>query len=467
MAAGMLEGAAGRHYALAEKPDIAGAVGHALVLFCNNGSQQNLHALYSLLAGNAAMEYMESLFNALDALQPDVGRVCQLCRWIVSKSPDREAVRIAVALLGVCGDEDDVPPLRVLSRHASFMPYAGIALMKLCPDYEIELWNIAKADDGWGRIMAVERLVEAQRPEVQHWLLTEGHRNSILQGYGALECARGGRLAETLAQPDLPAYLLDSCVELVHSLVLAAYGPGDGLDKYEAGAVAITGMLGQLERIEPRLVHAAPAYLIHDFLTSRNFEIAGFTPRTRSAAVKSATQLLARPGYRTAIEEALASSDPEEYRLGLYSSRFFEVGAWDTVFARLGPEADAALWHMAIWDQDWDRVSRVIEAARPLLARPDSTVEDTPEYEQATAILIPLVQQLKHWPGAAPDAVEHALRCPDNFIRPRALYLLEEWARQDWTDEMHCLVTQIAERDPETRRQEMALRLLAGQPLSD
>lgn len=83
----------------------------------------------------------------------------------------------------------------------------------------------------------VERLRDAQEPDVKYWLLRQGFKNSVMYEYLAYTCAVAGDLKAALSKSTVDRELLTSTGELLHALV--GGGPAETLDDYEdAGEVA-------------------------------------------------------------------------------------------------------------------------------------------------------------------------------------------------------------------------------------
>src|SRR5262245_50604773 len=97
--AGGLDGAFGHHGGV--KPgrhaaDVQKAVKAAL----DDPSPLKLQRLYSLL-GQSALEYVDALLEWLSSRSVDLARLEDLMEWIARHAPDREPVKVAIALLGV------------------------------------------------------------------------------------------------------------------------------------------------------------------------------------------------------------------------------------------------------------------------------------------------------------------------------------------------------------------------------
>ena len=121
---------------------------------------------------------------ARDDLDPQ--RVHSIAHWLATGAADREPVKFAIGLLGVCHGGDDRDLLLTLGRHEEFTLYASVALQNSGDDAELSLWAQACLVTGWGRIQIIERLAGTKDAQIKAWMLREGYQNDILYEYTAL-----------------------------------------------------------------------------------------------------------------------------------------------------------------------------------------------------------------------------------------------------------------------------------------
>jgi hypothetical protein len=238
-APGALDGVFGHHTEGSEPEETAHEVLEALRALTRKATGERATAFYGLLADSTAIEYVDHRLSAVlgdDRLPPD--RIREVARWIATGAPDREAVKIAIALLGLFRDELDRDLLLTLGRHEEFTLYAAVALGNSEEQPVRTLWELARNVQGWGRIQVVERLTGTTDPEIQAWLLREGYRNSILYEYTALTCASTGNLAGALRCPKPDDALLRGAGEILATLIRGREGPAEGIGEYEDGAEA-------------------------------------------------------------------------------------------------------------------------------------------------------------------------------------------------------------------------------------
>jgi len=199
---------------------------------------------------------------------PAADRLHKLALVLCTEAPERELVKLGISLMGLFPGEEDVGLLTDLGTHDEFTIFAVVALKsKLGPGSEPFIFDIARRTEGWGRISAVERLADTSDPEIRSWMLRGGFRNSIMDEYLALTCARAGRLAEALALPTVDEELLEGVSDMLAAM--ARGGPGPGMEAYEQTAAALTAWIGHLEHHALTIKRLAALDDVAAFLQSR------------------------------------------------------------------------------------------------------------------------------------------------------------------------------------------------------
>src|SRR5712691_327579 len=119
----------------------------------------------------------------------------------------------------MAGTRFDAPLLETLALNDEFTLFAALALARVVDDPGQALWDIAKRVHGWGRIQVVERLSGTHNPEIQAWMLREGFRNQVMDGYLAGICARTGNLHRALGSSRIDRQLLDGAAGIIRALI--------------------------------------------------------------------------------------------------------------------------------------------------------------------------------------------------------------------------------------------------------
>ncbi|RME22655.1 MAG: hypothetical protein D6798_15250, partial [Deltaproteobacteria bacterium] len=245
-AAGARDGIAIFHTTGVADPEVTAEVLGLLWEVLADGGLQRLPELYAALVDHRTLSWVDELGGGLVMKAPDPARVYALGLILAHLSPDREAVKAGVALLGMLSlDDGDLSLLRLLGSHDEFTLYVAVALGAQVDDAEQELFALAGRTTGWGRIHAVLRIADSEDPRIRGWLLREGFQNRVMDRYLALPCARGARLDEALAAARIDDELLVGGGRILAALV-EADGPTPGMEVWEEGAAAALRWLGHV-----------------------------------------------------------------------------------------------------------------------------------------------------------------------------------------------------------------------------
>lgn len=187
--------------------------------------------LYRLLEADEVLSVVD---NVLESLQeravPIEPYLNSYLVFLLRRSIHRGPVKFAIALLGAIRDEDAIQPIRNLGLHEEFTLYTAVALSNYYEDPEIELWELAKKVDGWGRIQLVEQLADARNSDIRNWILRDGFRNSIMYEYLAYLAATTGDLKRALSKGFVDEELLIAASEIISALI--AGGPAEDMSCY-------------------------------------------------------------------------------------------------------------------------------------------------------------------------------------------------------------------------------------------
>ena len=278
-AAGALDGVFGHHGGGSDAAEVAGKVLAALKELTEHASNGRAAALYSLLVEHSTLQYVDQLLpSVVEDDEIDHGRLHAIAHWLATGAADREAVKCAVALLGLFQGGEDRDLLLTLGRHEEFTLYAAVALGNSEEDGELSLWALACLVTGWGRIQIIERLAATKDEQIKAWMLREGYRNDIMDEYTALVCARTGDLLGALRRPDPDEQLLKGAGSILTTLIRGRGGPAEGIESYPEGAEAAELYLRHLQARELDLEDYVAVSAVEQFLKEEGGE--AHDPRT-------------------------------------------------------------------------------------------------------------------------------------------------------------------------------------------
>jgi len=204
------------------------------------------------------------------ALDPE--RIHNIAHWLATAAADREPIKCAIALLGVCRDREDRDLLLTLGRNEEFTLFVTVALRNSGDDPELSLWALACLVTGWGRIQIIERLAETKDEQIKAWMLREGYQNEIMQEYTALICAKTGDLLPALRRPEPDEKLLKGAGSILTALIRGRGGPTEGIEAYPDGAEATELYLTHLQTRDIDLQDLVDVKTIEQFLREESGE---------------------------------------------------------------------------------------------------------------------------------------------------------------------------------------------------
>jgi len=455
-APGARDGIALFHTTGVSEPDVTAEVLGLLWVVLADDGLQRLPDLYAALVGHRALSWVDELGAGIVEKSPDPARVYALALLLANLSPDREAVKAGIALLGMLSlDEGDLSLLRLLGSHDEFTLYVAVAIGSQVEDAERELFALAGRTVGWGRIHAVLRIADSEDPQIRGWLLREGYHNSVMDRYLALPCARGARLDEALADVRIDEWLLAGGGRILAALV-EEDGPTPGMEAWDEGAAAT---LRWLHHVQPE---TAPIATLPTLAALVEAAGRGDPPWGRDAAAAIGLQahaLLADEAWPDRVGTALQSAGEPGDAFEIAVAAAHALGQDLTSFWRARLSAnDARPWQELLDGADADTLDLVLaEAARlfPAELGADESGRPVPS-TVGGRVLSALLAALAGAPGRGGPFVIAGLESPLAQHRNLALRALAAWSQDRWPEGAHERVARLATEDPEPSVRERA-----------
>ena len=445
-AAGALDGVMGRHGKVEDERLRAKQIVKGVRDLLAATTPANLEHLTRLLTRSPVLGVLDDVLADLVGtgdLDPD--RFHELALFLVQTAPDREVVKLGISMLGVLVGCDERETLLTLGRHEEFTLFAAVALASTLEHADAALWELAKRVRGWGRIHAVERLVDTADPEIRGWLLREGFRNEVMDEYLAYSCAVAGDLAGALEADIVDDALLDGAAGIFSALLTG--GPAEDIEDYEQAPRAADAYLRHLVRRPDHrpleLTHLLVAEQLREFIGPAGEELEddetlrelGWTVEIRSRVLEMCERVAARPGWAERVAEGLEAESLERFHQADAAAQLLDIDAWPHHLRRV--QADprrSPSWFRLVSTEDEPRFVQALELARELL--PIDEIATGPADESGLGpewdihdTLLDVVQSLVDKPGRGLDLIEAALRSPVIRVRRGALLVLASWLR--------------------------------------
>jgi hypothetical protein len=471
-AAGALDGVLGHHVqdkggAAVER--VMSALESALV----DPTADRVKDFYDMVNNDEVLGLVDPLLDAVrSAVHLDAGRLRTLARWLATHSPDRAAVKVGIALLGVLSPPQDTRLLVTLGLHEEFTLYAAVALRNCLLDDEWEDagWDLARRVNGWGRIHLVERLAGTRRADIKAWLLREGYKNSVMVEYLAHPCAVGGGLLQELLQNSVDDALLVGAGEIIRALI--AGGPAEDITGYADGMQATRHYLRHVAARGPKALDALLAVQDIVVFTSdterdwQRLETQGWTASARHEIGQAAKAQADRPGWLPLVHAGLQADDNTVFWLAAHAAADLGVDPWDARFERQR-SGRSDQWFELMSTDDPARINRVVELALTQLdlaaiaTGPANELGLGPAYRQHSALGL-ILQRLRDFPPRGWSLVEAGLRSPVVRNRNMAVRVLTEWDRSAWPAGAEVALAEALRRESDDGVREAMGALVAG-----
>jgi hypothetical protein len=435
----------------------AAPIANAVLAVLQGATRESLASLFAVVRGTQVAGELDRVLEMLIAQRPAADRLHALAILLCTEAPDRELVKLGIALLGLFSGQEDVDLLTELGVSEELTLFSVVALKsKLGPKAERAIFDLARRTEGWGRISAVERLTETTDREIRAWMLRGGFRNRVMDEYLAHVCATAGRLLEALRAPPVDDELLDGTSDIFAAM--ARGGPAPGLADYVDGPTALTAWMGHIESRPLTIVRVGALDDVARFLRTR----------------PSDAELCSRVDEKRNSDEALAviqrqlrAEDDATFGLAEAAARQRQISTWDALVERipkLPPERAAYALQQLLTQADPGRIATALHLARTKIdldavaSGPGEDLVGGP----SDSNLNPVLQVLSRFPGQGVDLIAACLKSRVIGVRNRAIDVLYSWPRQTWTALLEEAVGAALTAEPDSAVRERLAKLRDG-----
>lgn len=474
--AGGLDGAFGHHGGESEAQDMAEKIFFSMKTYFNQPNSKNLKIVYQLLLDGSALDLVDFLMPLIaDDQSLDFDQVHDFALWLATESPDRNPVKIGIAILGLF-QGDHIPEIfMTLGRHDEFTLYAAVGLSNSMQDSEHYLWELAQNVTGWGRIQLVERLSETSNPKIKKWMLREGYKNDVMYEYTAFICAEVGGLLQELEQNQPEDALIKGAGEILDTLIMGEGGPAQGMEDYEDGAKATEFYINHIKDRDIDLEQFLIVSNIKRFLEGEEDwsqrEKQGWTESVRKELLANTEAILSKDGWKEKVMELIQSKENRDFYTATRAADVLKIDTWPYYFERQ-KEGNSDEWYYLMQTDDPEKIDQVLALAEnqiPLgevATGPAQEMGLGPEYKYHSALDF-IVQDLRRFPGKGWNFVKASLQSPVIRNRNMSLKALEEWGKEQWTEDVDETLKNAYEAEPDEEVKESIRKVRKGLPLDD
>lgn len=469
--AGALDGVLGHHSGESGKASVDAAM-RLLEIATNTPSPEHVKDFYDLVTSQEVFRLVDPLIDAVRSSKTvRADRLHDLALWLTRESPDRAAVKMGIALLGLVGPPREIEVLMRLGLHDEFTLYVAVALANSLPEAEGEdaLWSLARQVDGWGRIQLVERLSKSSRADIKAWLLREGYKNSVMYEYLAYVCAVGGGLFQALESDSIDPELLHGAGDLIGALL--AGGPAQDISGYADGAKVVQRYLAHVARhespsLDVYLVVSDIAQFVDDAERDwKSLASIGWTDSHRQTVSEEAATILSASQWPELALAALETDGPTAFWVAATAAERMGLDIWEKRFERQR-DGRGDQWYNLMQTREAVRVDRVIELAmkqidlRAIATGPGQELGLGTKFQQDSALGF-ILQDLGQFPGKGWPLVAAGLKSQVIRNRNMVLRVLGSWGVSHWPTEAAALLLQAHGEEPDDELRSRMAQLLA------
>jgi len=432
------------------------AVVVAILALTDHADAATLAATTEVLRTTDVLPVVDAVLKGL-AAETDKDRrlrLSEIAHLLAYEAPERDLVKLGIALTGVFGDvAADRPTLETLGAHEEFTLFVAVALSNLHAG-EGALWELAKRVDGWGRIQLVYRLAGTTDPEIRAWLLRDGFRNSVMDEYLAYTCAVAGGLLEALAPNIINDALFDGATDILAAL--ARGGPAEDIRSYADREAAVSRWLDHV---------VARGVTLHAVSALDDLRGAALTPLLTSRMEEVARS----PAAEAVVRTGLDSDDPPTFARAVAAAHVRRIDPTDRLLERTAAGDRYATFDLfrTIDAARIDQALEIMHARLDLdaLASGPATELGLGEAFKDHFDLESVVNALARFPDRGVEFVLASLRSPVIRGRHAAIRTLRTWGPRHQTPEIHAALAAARAIEPNDAVRTALDQALAGAPI--
>lgn len=237
------------------------------------------------------------------------------------------SAKFGIAVLGLCQNRIVSDKLKVMAVYEELTVYSTIALLNLSANPEDDLFDIAGKLHGWGKIKLVSRLaVVCKRDKIKDWLIAEGYKNTVDNGYLACTCALYGGLHIKLGKDVIDIKFFNEATDILQAMLIGS--PSECIATYPHAAEAITFYLVHATTHAKAIKHFLTVSYIKFYLEQQLVDSDrnnGWNDSTITNSLINCAAILGNESWKQLIKSILINPDDLYYDEVKQATRFLQL----------------------------------------------------------------------------------------------------------------------------------------------
>lgn len=450
-----------KYYGSSENSEeTAEKIGELIKRISNDNKAEDKAELYKLIRENRVITFIDELVTYSGENEIEINENLEnLAEESAFHSDEIEIVKFGMFLKGLVGDKKCENKIKTLGKHNEFTLYAVVYLMLTKDNIEDDIWELAKATDGWGRIGMVDLLSKTENIKIKRWLLMEGYKNSADSGYSAYISANTGGLKDLLMKKKISEKELTVATEIIKSLVESRVS--ENIEDYEDGVDVVKRYLEIIKNRKDNLKFLIVADSINKFIKSDEYdwdkmEKIGWNTEEKENIEALTSKIITSPKWETAFKTAESKVTEENIFEFETVAEILKINLYDYFYNRtVSNPKKSTNWYMLRKYTDETNIDKTIYLANKYIdykkaeGTPEMGPPLGPDYELYLSIS-EILQMLADYPNTEENIILAGLKSKNQWNRQAAIITLKKWGKIE-NNEIIEQLNKMKESDPDSQ----------------
>lgn len=449
-----------------------------IVRISEYGDLKSKSKFFQMITGSDSIigiidDFLEKIINISPRVNP---YFLEFSKDLAFETSNRNAVKVGIALLGLCGERNVIDKIKLVGLHDEFTLFSVVAISNISDNKVNDLWEIARKVDGWGKIHTIERLTKMELPtDIKEWLITDGYKNSIMYEYLAYTCAINGDLQDVIIKATIDNTIFKSAGEIIEALITG--GPAEDISHYQFASILISNYVRHAQTHSADIFDFNALNQIKDFLTKLQTDIDersknGWSEDIISNCLIDIVSVLNKKDWAALAVNALNSDNDLIFWSGKKAAKALHIDIWNIVWTKLKRKPlESSLWYDVVHAAKSTNVDEVLQFAidvlplKELATGPRDSLGLDPEFIKHQSLDY-VITFLENHPAKGEPILLAALWSPVTRNRNMAIKVLQKWGRTNWSESISTKLRHLSEIEPNKSTKENILCVLRGEELN-